>query len=493
MSKGPASHSTRYTFGAFLLDPRERLLLRGGEQVDLPPKAFDVLVVLVANSGHLVTKNELLETVWSNAVVEESSLSASVSRARRALGETARDATYIETVPGSGYRFTSKIGTLPPADDDATVLRRTRRHIVIEEEETKTGPVPLALAGFMGASILILAALLWFQAPSSDPATDQPALAVVPPFPSDRVLGRAAYERGRAQWWKRRGIAKAKAQFRLALHHDSTLAEAYVGLAAAYAFSYGTGREAKPLLERAIALDSGLSMIYATRGFLRMMQDWDWGGAEADLRHALRLDPTDVSALQWMATLRMIQGRMSEADRLLRQALAVAPPEALPSLHADRAQAFYYSGRMDEAVAANRQARRLDPGFWMNDAFEEMALMLSDRPLDAAEVIADRLQPKNATAIHRAAEAGTTSLMRLLVNRWNPAETLTQPYLIARFRAALGENERALAHLAHAVKVRDFLVPFCNVDPVFEDLRIEPRFRALVGDIGLRESPTNRR
>ena len=85
-----------YRFGRYRLHPRERQFLRNGERVSLPPKAFDLLVVLVARAGHLVTKEELLKAVWPGTFVEEANLSYTISLLRKALGEDSQ--RFIETV-----------------------------------------------------------------------------------------------------------------------------------------------------------------------------------------------------------------------------------------------------------------------------------------------------------------------------------------------------------------------------------------------------------
>ena len=92
-------------FGPFRLDRRERRLLRDGKPVPLTGKVFDTLCVLVENSGHLVTKNQLLAAVWPNTIVEEENLSYTISVLRKALQQHRSEPTYIETVPRQGYRF----------------------------------------------------------------------------------------------------------------------------------------------------------------------------------------------------------------------------------------------------------------------------------------------------------------------------------------------------------------------------------------------------
>lgn len=93
-----------YTFGPFVLEPGQHRLQKQGEPVKLPPKAFDLLVVLVTRAGDLVTKEQLLKEVWADAFVEEANLSVNMTILRRALGD---DYEYIETVPRRGYRFSA--------------------------------------------------------------------------------------------------------------------------------------------------------------------------------------------------------------------------------------------------------------------------------------------------------------------------------------------------------------------------------------------------
>src|SRR2546427_7678582 len=101
MSKA-AKHS--YEFGPFRLEPAEHLLMRAEEPVQLPPKAFETLVLLVQNSGHVLQKNELMAALWPNSFVEESNLTQNIFLVRKALGEDQAQ-QYVKTIPRVGYRF----------------------------------------------------------------------------------------------------------------------------------------------------------------------------------------------------------------------------------------------------------------------------------------------------------------------------------------------------------------------------------------------------
>jgi TolB-like protein/DNA-binding winged helix-turn-helix (wHTH) protein/Tfp pilus assembly protein PilF len=93
-----------YQFGEFTLDAQSRILKRAGAKAALTPKAFDALLLLVQNAGGLVTKDELMKTVWHDSFVEESNLTQTIFMVRKALDETT-DRRYILTVQGQGYRF----------------------------------------------------------------------------------------------------------------------------------------------------------------------------------------------------------------------------------------------------------------------------------------------------------------------------------------------------------------------------------------------------
>lgn len=98
-----------YRFGPFQLDIAEQVLLRDGQSLPLKPKVFDVLAVLVENSGRVVCKDELMKQVWADSFVEEGNLSVSIFEIRKALGGRKNGHRYIETVPRRGYRFVASV------------------------------------------------------------------------------------------------------------------------------------------------------------------------------------------------------------------------------------------------------------------------------------------------------------------------------------------------------------------------------------------------
>lgn len=84
---------------------REFLLVKGGKVLPVEPKAFRVLLFLVRNPRRLVTKDEILNAVWSDCAVSDNSLTRGIATLRRLLGDDSRKPRFIETVPTVGYRF----------------------------------------------------------------------------------------------------------------------------------------------------------------------------------------------------------------------------------------------------------------------------------------------------------------------------------------------------------------------------------------------------
>src|SRR5215203_3566379 len=98
-----------YEFGPFQLDATRRLLLKKGEPVKLFPKEFDTLLVLVESNGELLEKDDLMNRVWQDTIVEDSNLTTNISHLRKVLGESRNRHDYIVTVPGRGYRFVAGV------------------------------------------------------------------------------------------------------------------------------------------------------------------------------------------------------------------------------------------------------------------------------------------------------------------------------------------------------------------------------------------------
>lgn len=138
-----------YEFGKFRVDAKERLLLDGSEAISLTPKAFDTLLLLVENSGHVLSKEEIMGQVWAESFVEENNLAQNISILRKTLGEGVGGAKFIETVSKRGYRFVAPVTRL--GEESSITIEHTQARVVIEEE-IDDAEEPGALAGPAGTA-----------------------------------------------------------------------------------------------------------------------------------------------------------------------------------------------------------------------------------------------------------------------------------------------------------------------------------------------------
>jgi TolB-like protein/DNA-binding winged helix-turn-helix (wHTH) protein/Tfp pilus assembly protein PilF len=109
----PTPPRVHYRFGPFSLDPDERVLLRQGKPVALTAKAFEILALLVQNSGRSLAKEGMLREVWPDSFVDESNLAQHIFQLRKILEESPDGRAYIETIPRHGYRFTQNVQQVP--------------------------------------------------------------------------------------------------------------------------------------------------------------------------------------------------------------------------------------------------------------------------------------------------------------------------------------------------------------------------------------------
>src|ERR1700721_1889195 len=124
-----------YDLGPFRVAVRRELLSRSGEPVALTTKTFRILTVLIRHGNEIVTKDDLMKTVWPDTFVGEDNLSSHIFMLRKALGESAQDHRYIVTVPGRGYRLAESVQLVP--DQELTVIAASRSKMQLEVRETR--------------------------------------------------------------------------------------------------------------------------------------------------------------------------------------------------------------------------------------------------------------------------------------------------------------------------------------------------------------------
>jgi DNA-binding winged helix-turn-helix (wHTH) protein/TolB-like protein/Tfp pilus assembly protein PilF len=196
LKTAPEAASERvFEFGAFRLDAAGRRLLREETPIPLTPRAFETLLLLVRNADRVVTKDELMASVWHDAVVEEGNLSQTVFVLRKALGQNGGTPRYIETVPRIGYRFACPVTRLFP--EPPPIREVPPPPLSVGGERTlKAGRLRSAARSWLLAGAAILAALaglaVWLR--TSGIRRPIRSLAVLPfhaigPAPPDDYLG----------------------------------------------------------------------------------------------------------------------------------------------------------------------------------------------------------------------------------------------------------------------------------------------------------------
>ena len=156
-----------YEFGPFRVDAEKEVLLRDGAPVALTPKTFQVLLVLIRHSKEVVTKDDLMKTVWPDTFVEETNLTRTIFMLRKALDEK-EDRKYIVTVPGRGYRLAESVRLVPNQELTIAAVSHSRIQVHVEERR---------LARWISVGLVLLAAavsvMFWVRRPSRPVLTDR--------------------------------------------------------------------------------------------------------------------------------------------------------------------------------------------------------------------------------------------------------------------------------------------------------------------------------
>lgn len=305
------------------------------------------------------------------------------------------------------------------------------------------------------------------------------------------------YVKGRYEWNKRSwpGMNQAEYFFRRAIEHDPDFALAYLGLADRL-FTNTADPEAYSAVNKALALDPDLGEAYATMGFAQMFHEWDWQKAEESFKRAIELKPGYGTAHQWYATLLAVTGRVDEAKQEMRRALEIDPMS--PNFLADLGQMHYFAREYAEAEAYCRKALEVAPDFIFAHEYLMDIYLKTGREADAFEESRQRdranafdVAPANASETDDARlratylQSGRSSFLRQRIEALRRGRGPDGCYMLAKTYALLGDREQALARLEKSYEAKDFLLPFVNPDPIFDDLRAEPRYHALLRRMNL--------
>ena len=319
------------------------------------------------------------------------------------------------------------------------------------------------------------------------------------PAPGHQANSRAydAYQRGRVLWEQRDPslLERSLEYFKQAARLDPEYAQPWAGMADAYIAmgvpAFGkltpleTRRLAKDAALKAIELDPNLAEAHTSLAFTAFLHDWDWDVADRRFKQALELNPQYPLAHHWYAEFLNEMGRFDEAMNEIRRAQALDPMSLL--IHRDIGWHFFCQRRYDEAIAQLRETLTLDSGFSAARTLLARALAAKgqyDEALAELERVRGGISPTTYLSFKGYIEAASgdreAANTRLQELRRLASASYVSPYYLALIYTALGQKAEALSELERSHAEQDSTLVTVNIDPRFDPLRGEDRFRALV-------------
>jgi TolB-like protein/Tfp pilus assembly protein PilF len=297
-------------------------------------------------------------------------------------------------------------------------------------------------------------------------------------------------------------VRKGIAYFNRAIQKDPNYALAYAGIAECY-IALGqpwagalspkeTLPRAKAAASKALAIDESLGEAHSALAHVIELYDWDWQGAEKEYRRALELNPNDAMARFWFGEYLQVMGRNEEGFAQMRQAIALDPLNPNPA--AELGAQFYTARQYDQARLAFQKVFELEPdNGW---AHYGLGWVYSEKRM-YPEAIAEFV--KSVTLSNRNDEGSLASLGKVLGDSGRKQEArkilkelkerskhrYVSPYLIGLVQLGLGERNQAIASLEQGYTNRDQWMMYLKVDPGWDDLRSDPRFKDLLRRVGL--------
>jgi len=302
-----------------------------------------------------------------------------------------------------------------------------------------------------------------------------------------------AYLKGRFYWNKRtaEGMTKSIEYFEQAIDKDPSYALAYVGIADSYItlaeWQYLPAKEAFPKAReaalKALEIDDSLGEAHASLAAIKQDFDWDWKGAEKEYQRAIELSPSYATAHQWYGEFLTTMGRYDEGMKEIRRARELDPLSliisAIGGLH------YYYARDYDKGIDQGQKTLEMDPDFSPAHGFlcwNYTGKGMYAEALREAQLANDqRLQWYNMAIIY--AKMNRPEEAR----RWL-AEMLKHPQAlepsIATVYIQLGEDGEGWKWFEKAYNERSRDLVFLKVDPIYDNIRSDPRFQALLKKVG---------
>jgi TolB-like protein/Tfp pilus assembly protein PilF len=303
------------------------------------------------------------------------------------------------------------------------------------------------------------------------------------------------YLRGRFFWNKRSSIDLPRAVefYQQAIAKDPNYALAYAGLADCYVLypDYGVGApaeyypKAKEMAEKALSLDASLAEPHAALGLAYTNFDHDFDKAITEFDRAIQLNPNYATALQWKNTAVVALQQFDAAIAASKKAITLDPLSLI--VNADLAFNYLQARRFDEALAQSRRTLEIDPSFHVVRGYGALAMQFKGQLANAlpefriAAGITDEPFSQSLLAQACARSGLRNEAQQILAQLEERARTkFVTGWSIAVIRLSLGDKEGALAALQTAIDQHAPELLNLPSDPLFDDLRGDPRFEALV-------------
>ena len=291
----------------------------------------------------------------------------------------------------------------------------------------------------------------------------------------------ALYLKGNYFWNKRGNEAgKSVEYFRQAIELDPNFAEAYVELAAVDATSANPSPEAEVLIEKALQLDNSLAEAHATYGLIRMFHHWDWATAERELDRAIELNPNSSTAHHWKGVYLSLRGRLDEARIEMQRALDLDPLSLI--ILADIGQLHYFAHEYDQAIDYCNRALVLDSNFQVAHEYLVDIYRMKDMDHEALNEFSKASPNLSLEKLREVfAREGWRGIYKPEIESLLVSKVEGRPLALARDYSRISDNNQALRWLDEAIdKPRWFWQPYVSVDPLYDPLRADPRFKQIV-------------
>jgi len=308
------------------------------------------------------------------------------------------------------------------------------------------------------------------------------------------------YLQGRYFWNRRKAedIKKAIDYFNQAIEKDPNHALAYVGLADCYLLLPQYGRsptkevlpKAKAAVSKALEIDGKLAEAHTSLAFI-MTQEFDNAGAENEFKRAIELNPNYATAHHWYNILLVYQGRLDKAMTEIRRAIELDPLSLV--INSCLGDIFYLQGEYDQAIHQYRKTLELDPTFaeviiWLGKCygqkemfeeaiaeFKKARILFGDSPYGLGDL-------GNAYA-RSGDESNAIAILTDLEEMSNQGYALY--YDMGFIYWGFGDKKKAFEYLEKAYKEKEHAISYLKVDPAWESLRLDPRFKSLLKRMNL--------